>query len=658
MRKFAGSVYNPSHKKRFLFFFFMDILIITASLYSAFLLRFAYQLRSEFLIGRHYMIMITQAFPIFLAVKLSVLGLFRIYRITWRYVGVHDLVNIARAVAVSQFILILVILFLFNIKLFDMLNFDAFIGFPRSIFIIDGLISFLLLAGLRISKRIFLEVLGKGPCKKGLTTVIVGAGNIGETVVRDMIRQRFADYYPVAFLDDDSEKIGSYIHGVQVTGNIGSLKETVKKLKAEAVIIAIPSLNYEKLRCIYSLAKQSNVRTVKIIPSMHLRQRSEINIKEFKDISIEDIIGRQNVTVDFEQIEKFLKGKTVLVTGAGGSIGSEIVMQVCSFKPRKIILLDADETELHNMEMKIKRNHASIFEDSGGLDDKDIYGRVFFVVGDIRDKERMESVFRQFRPHVVFHSAAYKHVPMMESNPGEAVKVNIFGTYNLAKVSTDCGVEKFVMISTDKAVRPTSIMGSTKKIAEYICSAFDNAGYGKADKSKDSGSAGTAFISVRFGNVLGSRGSILPLFLEQLKEGGPITVTHKDMKRYFMTIPEAVALVLQASVLGKGGEVMVLDMGEPVSIVRLAEELIILHGLKPYEDIKIEFTGIRPGENLFEEILTRDEVATRHEKIFIAENINKCSLVEVESIIGKFCDALKGNGQDKAGIKELLDKYS
>lgn len=660
MKKLVSFFSYPSHRKRFLFFLFMDALIITVSLYSAFFLRFAYQLSYEFLAARRYMVMITHALPLFLFVKLSVFALFRLYRITWRYVGIHDLVKIAKAVIAAQIVLIFIILLLFDIKPFHLLHYTSFRGFPRSIFVIDALVSFMLLAGLRVSKRICLEVFGRSPRKKGLTTIIVGAGNIGETVVRDMIRQKFADYYPVAFLDDDREKIGSYIHGVKVTGDTVLLKETVLKLKAEAVIIAIPSLNYKKLRNIYDMVKLSKVKTVKIVPSMYMQHKPEINIKEFKDISIEDLIGRQNVTVDYEQIGAFLKGKSVLVTGAGGSIGSEIVMQVCSFQPEKIILLDTDETELHNMELKIKKYYKMLFTDINELNNaglQDMRGKAYFVVADIRDKERLDAVFNKFNPHVVFHSAAYKHVPMMESNPEEAVKVNIFGTYNLASVSLSCGVEKFIMISTDKAVRPTSIMGATKKIAEHICKAFNGSEKGKAGKNDGDVSGRTGFVSVRFGNVLGSRGSILPLFLEQLKEGGPITITHRDMKRYFMTIPEAVALVLQASVIGRGGEVMVLDMGEPVKITSLAEELISLHGLKPYDDIKIEYTGIRAGENLFEEMLTAEEIATRHEKIFVAGNTARWSLDDVQSVLNEFRSALNDKSLNSAGVKTLIDKY-
>ncbi len=327
----------------------------------------------------------------------------------------------------------------------------------------------------------------------------------------------------------------------------------------------------------------------------------------------------------------------MLVTGAGGSIGSEIVRQVCAFRPRKIILFDIDETELHNLALTLNRLFPTLQE------------AIHFITGDVRDALRLQEVFAELRPEIVFHAAAYKHVPMMEYNPKEAVKVNIFGTWNLVRTAVQYGVLKFVMISTDKAVRPTSVMGATKRMAEYLCRACDGLGDGP-----------THFVSVRFGNVLGSRGSVLPLFLDQLKHGQSLTVTHRDMKRYFMTIPEAVTLVLQASVIGRGGEVLVLDMGEPAKIMDLAERLIRIHGLEPYRDIDIKVTGLRPGEKLFEEILTAEEgtEASRHEKIFVARNEEKYSLEEIEKILGEFRDAVETPGlYDDGGVRKLLRSY-
>lgn len=618
---------SPSSRKRTIFFILTDTCITVLSLYLSFLLRFDFQHVSHFW-------MIPPAVPVFVLVKISTYAFFHIYRFTWRYVSVHDLVVLAKAALVAQGLLMLLIGVFLDVLPFWGLYFSMLRGFPRSIFIIDGFVSFAFLAGLRISKRVYMEVLNKKTYGKGLKTIVIGAGNIGETVIRDLIRQRFEHYYPVAMLDDDQAKIGLSIHGVKVIGKIDILGEAVSKLRAQALIIAIPSLDYRDLRKIYEYAMKSGVKTVKIVPSMYLQQNLEISAKNLEDIKIEDLIGRHNISIEYEQIENFLKGKDVLVTGAGGSIGSEIVMQVCSFCPGNIILLDSDETELHEMELRIKSK-----DGGNGL------GKAHFIVADIRDRDRIDAVFNKFKPHVVFHSAAYKHVPMMEGNPEEAVKVNILGTYNLAWASVSAGVEKFIMISTDKVVNPTSIMGATKKIAEQLCKAFNN------------DSEGTAFVSVRFGNVLGSRGSLLPLFLRQIKEGGPLTVTDREMKRYFMTIPEAVSLVLQASVIGKGGEILLLDMGEPVKIVTLAEELIKIHGLKPYEDIPITFTGIRPGENLFEELLMQNEKVTRHEKVFVTGNSCEYSIEQAEEMLAELRELLSDNVVKDKRIKSLLEKH-
>lgn len=607
--------------------------------------------------------MFIRALPFFLTVKLGSFVLFRMYKITWRYVGLNDLQNIILALTASESLLMVLILiplppFLIS-KLPGFFNLDfSSPSFPRSIFLMDWTLSVILLSGLRISKRVFLEgILKKRFTRTGRKTIIIGAGNTGEMILRDITRQGFSEFYPVGFLDDDTRKIGAYIHGIKVMGSTGKLKASIRKYGIEALIIAIPALNHKFLKDFYEAAKEARVSTVKIVPRIYDFHKPDINLKNLEDISIEDLIGRQTVSIDFEEVEKFLRDKVILVTGAGGSIGSEIVMQACAFKPSRIILFDIDETELHNMELRLKKTCPDYFICNERAK-KDAGDKAVFVVGDIRDKDRVEEVFSSFKPQIVFHAAAYKHVPMMEYNPQEAVKVNIFGTYNLAVSSLRNGTEKFIMISTDKAVRPTSIMGATKRIAEYIGKAFnENRGQGsgvRGEKGK------TEFISVRFGNVLGSRGSVLPLFLDQLKHGGPLTVTHKDMQRYFMTIPEAVSLVLQASVIGRGGEVLVLDMGEPVKIVQLAEELISLHGMVPYKDIDINFVGLRPGEKLFEEILTAEEgtVASRHEKIFVAKESGKYSIEDIEKILEEFSRLIKEMPlHEVSGIKDVLRKY-
>lgn len=624
-------LFVPSNLKRLLFFVTSDSLFIIFSLYLSFLLRFEFKLAPE------YFRLFLQTAPLFIVLKLLILGSFRIYNITWRYVGLNDFYSISKAIVFSEAVLMVLILNVFSmtpsllpgfLHLFD-------VNVPRSVFIIDGILSLLMLAALRASKRFYLEIARKKTMRKGSRTVIIGAGNTCDMLLRDMARQEYTHFYPIALLDDDKQKIGTSVHGVKVLGGTEELRDRVAEFNVEAVIIAIPTLNFHTLRRIYDAAREAGVKTIKIIPRIYDFHKPEINLKTLEDISIEDLIGRQTVSVDLEGIEKLLKDKVVLITGAGGSIGSEITMQVCGFNPAKVVLFDFDETALHNMRLKIQRRFPLINENA------------FFAVGDVKDEERVREVFGAHSPHIVFHAAAYKHVPMMEYNPKEAVKSNIFGTYKVASVAAENKVQKFIMISTDKAVSPTSIMGATKRMAENICRAFDHAGT-------------TEFIAVRFGNVLGSRGSVLPLFLEQLKHGGPLTVTHKDMRRYFMTIPEAVSLVLQASVIGKGGDILVLDMGVPIHIVKLAEELIRMHGLEPYKDIDIQFTGMRPGEKLFEELLTAEEgtISTKYEKVFVARTNERYSIENIQTILEEFRNAVNEEvGTADAHIRNILRKY-
>lgn len=643
MKNLILKLFHPTYFKRYLFFFLSDILIIVFSLYFSFLVRFDFSLSDE------YRRLAIEVIPVFLIVKLSVFAGFRLCRITWKYVGLRDLMNMASAVLVSEAILLL-LLFVPQTAWHKLLflSFPSIMlyGFPRSVFLIDGANSLIMIFLLRISKRLYYEVFDKNiHSRRGLNTLVIGAGNIGEMIIRDMSKHGFTGFRLIGLLDDNIEKTGTYIHGIKVLGPGNILKEVVQKMRIEAVIIAIPSLTQKALKRIYGEATDAGVTSIKIIPRIYDFNRPEVNLKSLESIKIEELIGRQAVEVDYKGINSFLNGKSVLITGAGGSIGSELSVQVIAASPKNLVFLDIDETELHNLELKLKKTFPHLFK---GRQDDRAGVRVSFVVADIRDRHRIDSVFRAERPEIVFHAAAYKHVPMMEYNPNEAVKVNIFGAYRVASVAARYGTDKFVMISTDKAVRPTSIMGATKRMAEYVCKSFN-------------GSAKTEFVSVRFGNVLGSRGSVLPLFMDQLKSGGPLTVTHRDMKRYFMTIPEAVSLVLQASLIGKGGEVMALDMGEPIKIVELAEELIRIHGLVPHKDIDIEFTDPRPGEKLFEEILTAEEGtrASMHKKIFIANDNQKFTLPEMEEILKEFefyTADLSPFGH-KSGVKDLLKKY-
>lgn len=578
--------------KRIVFFLFTDILSVVAAFYLARDLM-------------HFPEMVGLAPVFFASSVLLVFSFFKLYRITWRYVSIKDLYNIFVAHVVTCFALIVTFALLSK-------NFPAF-TYPLKFFFLETAFSFLFISSVRVAKRLYLEVLKNKYRGKGLRTLILGAGHSGEMILRDMARHSHNRFFPIAFLDDDTAKKHTFLHGIKVLGSLQLFEKVVADYQIEAVIIAIPTLQFAQMQAIYdSIKKNKQIKVVKTVPRIYDYDSPDFRLKDLEDISIEDLIGRQVVEVDFALIKDFLSEKVVLVTGAGGSIGSEIVTQVCAFNPHKIILFDVDETELHNLSLKLKKRYPHFYE------------KLHYVVGDVRDELRVREIFQKYLPQVVFHAAAYKHVPMMEENVREAIKVNIFGTENLARAATEFAAEKFVMISTDKAVRPTSVMGATKRLAERVCKA-----YGEASGTK------TEFVSVRFGNVLGSRGSALPLFMDQIRAGGPITITHHEMKRYFMTIPEAVTLVLQASAVGRDNEVMVLDMGEPVLIVKLAEDLIRLQGFEPYQDIDIEFIGLRPGEKLFEELLTAEEgtIATKHNRVFVARESTRYTLKGTEQIL-------------------------
>ncbi len=611
---------QPTQRKRIAFFFVFDVIIVVASLYLSFLLRLDFQL------GEAYSQLFLLALPSFLIIKLMGFAYFRLYQLSWRFVSLKDVLNIVKAVTLTSASLAIAI-FVFRSTIFE--------GFPRSVVLIDAALTLMMLFALRISKRAFLEVIrGVSQNGEGKRTVIIGAGNTGEMILRDIRRNSFGSYIPVAFLDDDRNRVGTYLHGVNVVGAVKDLSRLIKEANITAVIIAIPSLSHLRLKEVYGQAHEAGAEEIKIVPRIYDFHRPQVRVHELEDIKIEDLLGRQAVTVDYESIGKNVEGKTVLVTGAAGSIGGEIVNQLCRFNPKQLLLFEIDETELFRVEHHLKRQFPEMLK------------RVKLIVGDVRDKQRVDAIFSKYKPEIVFHAAAYKHVPMMEQNVPEAIKVNIVGTYNVAQASVSSGVKRFVLISTDKAVNPTSVMGATKRIAEDICRSYHKLG-------------GTAFVSVRFGNVLGSRGSVLPLFLDQIQKGEPLTVTHEKMLRYFMTIPEAVSLVLQAGVMGKGGDIMVLDMGDPVRIVDLAEELIRLHGLKPYQDIDIQFIGPRPGEKMFEEILMAEEgtSATKHNQIFVANAPVSYEMHDMERMVLRFKEEVIVRDMDGVSLKQLIREY-
>jgi FlaA1/EpsC-like NDP-sugar epimerase len=448
-----------------------------------------------------------------------------------------------------------------------------------------------------------------------------------------MMRSPQKSYFPVGFVDDNPQKRKTLIHGIRVLGARKDIPRLVKNLNVKEIIIAIPSATSKEIKGIMEYVRKTNIKDVKVLPGLSDLINGKVTLRDIRDISIEDLLGREPVKIDMIQVASYIRGNNILVTGAGGSIGSELCRQVARFNPSTLIMLDMGETELFNIDMEMKEKYPEL--------------RLLSIVGDIRDEIKIRRIFKEDSIDAVFHAAAYKHVPLMEANPREAILNNIYGTMVLAKISAESGVKRFIFISTDKAVNPTSVMGATKRAAENLILVLPN--------------NQTAFISVRFGNVLGSRGSVIPIFQEQIKTGGPITITDYEMKRYFMTIPEAVQLIMQTGAMGKGGDVFVLDMGDPVSIYQVAEELIRLSGLEPDKDIPMVISGKRPGEKLFEELLTAEEgtTATLHQKIFSAKitgKIDKKYLNKIDLLISLARED-KDIGQIFSLLKELVPAY-
>jgi len=568
-----------SFSRRRLLVFGLDVVLIGLAFVFAFLLRF------DFTVPPALLPLFRQGLLVSLLIKPLVFLFSGLYRNLWRYASLQDGVEIAKVVTASTIISGFVLMYLRH-----------FAPYPRSIFILDWFLLLAMIMSSRLVWRVYREtVIMPRRNTVGQRTLIVGAGEAGSLLLKEIRRQQDSAFNIVGFVDDDPQKAGMKLHGITVLGTTKELARLIGSHSIEDVIIAIPTAAGNAMRDIVKSCEHCKVR-FKTLPAISDIIEGKISISQIKDVDICDLLGRDPIELDQAAIRKYLEGKRVLVTGAAGSIGSEICRQVARFSPAKLVLLDSAETPLYQIEKELSATYPDM--------------RLVPVLADIRQSGRLDYVFETFLPEVVFHAAAYKHVPMIEYNPAEAVTNNILGTRLLAEKASTFGVDNFVMISTDKAVNPTNIMGASKRAAELFVQAL-------ARESR------THFTTVRFGNVLGSNGSVIPLFKEQIAAGGPVTVTHPDVIRYFMTIPEASQLVLQAGCIGNGGEIFVLDMGEPVKIVDLAEELISLSGLTPYEDIEIVFTGLRPGEKLFEELLVAGEGVkpTVHHKIKVLESV-------------------------------------
>ena len=583
-KKFLNGIFKKTIFKRRAFFFISDTILISFSMYTSFWLRFNGVIPDQFMKTLPYFILLS------LFLKLAFLVFFNLYDISWSFVSLKELTNVLKALSLGSLALGMS-LFLLRTSI----PFNAS-PFPRSILLVDYIFSLILIGSLRISKRVLKEGL-KSTLKmkeEKNKILIVGAGDAGEQIIREIIRNKNSNYFPTGFVDDDPFKQRIKIHGIKVLGKREDIPQIVKNYKIDEVLIALPSAHSKDIREIVQILRESNIiKKIKILPSTNDLIDGKVTLSDIHEIELEDLLGRAPVKINFMIIKDFIQDKKVLITGAGGSIGSELAKSILQFDPKAVIVFDIDETDIFHLINNLKFSKRELIP----------------VIGDIKDESKMASVFENFSPQIVIHSAAYKHVPVLELYPEEAVKTNIEGTKILAELSLKYHVEKFVFISTDKAINPSSVMGATKRVGEELLKTLNL-------KNK------TKFISVRFGNVLGSRGSVIPLFKEQIKKGGPVTVTHPEMERYFMSTSEAVLLVLEASAIGEGGEVFVLDMGESIQILDLAKEMIRLSGYEPDIDIPIVFTHIRAGEKLYEEILSAEEGAqsTEYEKLFIAKN--------------------------------------
>jgi FlaA1/EpsC-like NDP-sugar epimerase len=523
--------------------------------------------------------------------------LYRLYHKAWEYASVGEMVAIIKAVTLS-------------IAVTGIIQLIANGNIYIRVLGITWMLHIIFIGGSRFSWRMYRDRYMKSKQTKK-RALIIGAGSAGTMLVRQLLKSNDTELEPVAFVDDDPKKQKLQIYGVTVAGETKDIPELVEKHSIDNIIIAIPSLNKHEIQKIYQECSKTKVKT-QIMPMIEDIVSGKVSVNQFREVQVEDLLGRDPVELDIQSISKKISGKTILVTGAGGSIGSEICRQVCKFNPKKIVLLGHGENSIYQIDMELRNKYKNDFD-------------IVPVIADVQDRFRIFEVMEEHQPDVVYHAAAHKHVPLMEYNPKEAVKNNVIGTKNVAEAADTFGIGTFVLVSSDKAVNPTNVMGSTKRIAEMVIQNLD----------KDSK---TKFVAVRFGNVLGSRGSVIPLFKKQIQAGGPVTVTHPDMTRYFMTIPEASRLVMQAGALARGGEIFVLDMGEPVKIVDLAKNLIRLSGYTE-DEIGISFAGIRPGEKMFEELLGEKEVHGEpvFPKIFIGKSV-EVDYGKVSTLIEEYPD--------------------
>ncbi|MCF8111437.1 MAG: polysaccharide biosynthesis protein [Desulfobacteraceae bacterium] len=616
-------------QKNFYIVLFADIALIAVSLYAAYLIRFELDIP-----GRHWSLFF-QVLPVALIIKPALFYFFDLYHGMWRYTSIADLINVIKAAFASTLLIIFLLLLI-----------NRFAGYSRSVFIIDLLLTVILISGFRVAVRFYFESITEGMNPREVMKniagrlihvpadqkklLIIGAGDCGEKMFREIRDNAHLKYKVVGFIDDNPTKIGKKIHGVPVRGSVEELPAVAEKLKADEILIAVPSARGEQMRRIVEHCKKSEI-PYKTVPSMGELIDGRVTYSSIRDVAYSDLLGREAVRLDKEKIGAYLYDQCVMVSGAGGSIGSELCRQICRYQPKTLLLFERGENLLYHIEMELRSDFK--------------FTEIVPILADIQDPRQVEKAFSQYLPQTVFHAAAYKHVPMLENQPWTPVKNNILGTANLAEAAKKYGVERFVFVSTDKAVRPANIMGVSKRVAEMLIQNQNGSGHIQTPR----------FVSVRFGNVVGSEGSVVPLFKKQIERGGPVTVTHPDMTRYFMMIPEACQLILQAGGMGHGGEIFILDMGRPVRILDMARDLIRLSGFEPEKEIGIDFIGLRPGEKLCEELITDDEATlpTSHEKIMVIKS-SECDLATLQEKIDALTKAAQA--QDAQEIRRIFSE--
>ena len=600
---------------RRIFLIILDSLMINVCAFMAILIRFDLSFNN---IPTHYLDAILAYVPWNTVITILIFYCCRLYHSLWKYASIDEVTNVMIGcilAAAAQYIGI------------HVMNLHV----PRSYYPLSMVFLMVGVVGTRFIYRFLRLLSNRYHGAKKSRIMIIGAGEAANVIIREITVSQYVDGSVVCIIDDNRSKVGRYIQGVKIVGTRHKIVEAARKYEITDIIIAIPTAPRKEIRSILEICKETNC-TLKILPGIYQLINEEVSVNRLRTVEIEDLLGREPVRIDAREVSDFLRGKIVMVTGGGGSIGSELCRQIASFSPAKLIIVDIYENNAYFIQQELKNRYPKI--------------KLEVLIASVRNTNRMDQIFDKYRPEFVYHAAAHKHVPLMEDSPNEAIKNNVGGTLKLAKAADKYGVKRFIFISTDKAVNPTNIMGASKRICEMIIQSFNR-------KSQ------TEFVAVRFGNVLGSNGSVIPLFKQQIMNGGPVTVTHPDIIRYFMTIPEAVSLVLQAGVYAHGGEIFVLDMGEPVKIADLAKNLIKLSGFIPDKDIRIEYTGLRPGEKLYEELLMKEEglKETNNNRIFVGEPIIFDDDEFVEAVENLDCLAKQECKEIREEVKKLVPTY-